>query len=362
MICTYKYRLKGKRSIRKLRRFAWACNQIWNYCAETQRIAQTRRRLGSYTRWPSYYVLNALTHGVSREFQINAQTVQEVCAQFTQSRDRHRRCPRFRASGGPRRALGWVPFQVQSRQLNGNSITYLGNTFRWFGSKRRPLPSTTKGGVFVEDALERWWVCLTVEVGDQYATGAGQIGIDLGLKHLAVTSDGEKIESARAFRILEAKLATANRAGNTRRVRAIHSKIRNVRADHLHKISARIVATNRFIAVGDVSASQLAKTRFAKSVLDAGWSTFRNQLRYKASRHGAVYIEVDESFTTQTCSSCGSRPPERPRGIAGLGIREWRCSSCGTTHDRDVNAAKNILALGLSAQPRVDESRVAHGR
>ncbi len=102
----------------------------------------------------------------------------------------------------------------------------------------------------------------------------------------------------------------------------------------------------------------------AKSVLDAGWSTSRSALRYKASRHGGTFREVDEvsTFTTQTCSTTGILPPERPRGIAGLGVREWRCSACGEIHDRDVNAARNILALGLSAQPPAMESRAAYGR
>ena len=90
----------------------------------------------------------------------------------------------------------------------------------------------------------------------------------------------------------------------------------------------------------------------AKSVLDAGWSTFRAMLAYKS----AGYVEVDERFTTQTCSSCGALPPERPKGIAGLGMREWCCSDCGATHDRDVNAARNILALGRSAAPPAGES------
>lgn len=127
--------------------------------------------------------------------------------------------------------------------------------------------------------------------------------------------------------------------------------------DHLHKLSTYIARSHRAIFVGNVSSSQLARTRLSKSVLDASWSAFRNQLRYKASRHGGVYLEVDERFTTQTCSSCGALPPERPRGIAGLGIRVWECSACGEIHDRDVNAAQNILKLGPGAKPRVDESR-----
>jgi putative transposase len=84
----------------------------------------------------------------------------------------------------------------------------------------------------------------------------------------------------------------------------------------------------------------------AKSVLDAGWHMLKTMLEYKSAGAGVVFEEIDEKYTTQTCSSCGDKPPERPKGIAGLGIREWTCGSCGEHHDRDINAAKNILALG----------------
>jgi putative transposase len=351
---TYKYRLKGKRSERLLRRYAWAANQVWNFCVATQRTVARRWRDGATTRWHTQFDLQSLTKGTSYDLGLHAQSVQSVCEQFVKSRDQHRRCPRFRRSGGPRRSLGWVPFQRQSRQIDCSSVTYLGHVFRFFGAKRRPLPSTAKGGCFVEDGMGRWWVCFHVEVADDRPTGSGATGIDLGLKYLAVTSDGKKIESLRAYRTWESKLATAQRAGNRRRVSALHTKIANVRHDYLHKATCRIARENSFIAVGNVSASRLAKTRMAKSVFDAGWSMFRNMLRYKASRHGATYLEVDECFTTQTCSSCGALPPERPKGIAGLGVREWRCSSCGAIHDRDVNAARNILALALSAQRPVE--------
>jgi len=97
--------------------------------------------------------------------------------------------------------------------------------------------------------------------------------------------------------------------------------------------------------VGNVSSSGLAKTKMAKSVLDAGWSTLRTLLSYKCEHAGGVFLEVDERYTTQACSCCGSLSPSSPKGRAGLGIRGWTCE-CGVTHDRDVNAAKNILALG----------------
>ena len=262
---------------------------------------------------------------------------------------------RFRSSYGAKRALGWIPFQKQSRQIDGNSIWYLGNRYRFFGSKRRPLPENAKGGTFVEDALGRWYVCFHVEIAERQPRGNGVIGIDLGLKSLATLSNGTKIEAPRHYRALEARLAVAQRAHNKQRVRRIHTKIKNTRKDFLHKLSTTLADQNALIAVGDVNSKQLAKTRMAKSVLDAGWSTFRAMLKYKS----AGYMEVDEKFTTQTCSQCGALPPERPQGITGLGIRAWECSSCGVIHDRDVNAARNILALALSAQRPAEGSRRA---
>jgi putative transposase len=363
MILTYKYRLKGKRTARQLRRFTWAANQVWNYCVQTQRSIQRSRKFGSSRKWPSHFDLAKLAAGTSRDLGIHAKSIQGVCAQFAKSRDQHRLCPRFRKSGGSKRSLGWVPFQEQSRQITPSSITYLGNTYRFFGAKRRPLPETARGGCFVEDARGRWWVCFHAEVADDLPRAPDiAVGIDLGLKTLATLSTGEKIEALRTYRLWEEKLAIAQRAGNKDRARAINEKIVNIRRDHAHKQSAKIARQFRTICVGNVSSSQLAKTKMAKSVLDAGWSFFRSTLRYKASRHGGRFLEIEEKFTTQICSACGMLPSSRPRGIADLGIRKWRCSDCGAIHDRDVNAARNILTLGLSAQPPAEESRVAHGR
>ena len=172
------------------------------------------------------------------------------------------------------------------------------------------------------------------------------VGIDLGLKDFAVFSDGTRIEAQRIYRDAEQQLAVAQRANKKRSVTAIHAKIANRRRHFHHQLSARLVRDFDYIAVGNVNAAALTKTSMAKSVLDAGWSSFRHILAYKAVKHGAWYEEVNESFTTQTCSSCGNLPDSRPKGIAGLGIREWICSDCGCVHDRDQNAALNILRRG----------------
>ena len=150
----------------------------------------------------------------------------------------------------------------------------------------------------------------------------------------------------RLYRGAEVKLAVAQRAKKVKRVKAIHAQIANRRKDFLHKLSTRLVKDNGAIFVGNVNASGLAKTKMAKSVLDAGWSIFRTMLQYKSDSAGVLFEEVNERYTTQTCSDCGTLPNSRPKGIAGLGIREWTCSECGSVHDRDTNAARNILARG----------------
>jgi IS605 OrfB family transposase len=169
--------------------------------------------------------------------------------------------------------------------------------------------------------------------------------MDLGLKDFAATSSGEKVKAECFYRDQEAALAIAQRARKKARARAIHAKIAHRRKDFLHKLSTRLVAENGAIFVGNVNSAGLARTRMAKSVLDAGWSTFRTMLQYKCDDAGVWFDEVDEAYSTQTCSACDAR--SGPRGLEGLGIREWSCS-CGAVHDRDVNAAKIILARGLA--------------
>ncbi|GAB3479130.1 RNA-guided endonuclease InsQ/TnpB family protein [Azotobacter salinestris] len=180
----------------------------------------------------------------------------------------------------------------------------------------------------------------------QPSLGQEAVGIDLGLKDVATCSDGIRLESGRFYRDLEPKLAIAQRAGKKARTRTIHAKIANRRQDALHKFSRQLVNQYGEIHVGDVSPTKLVKTRMAKSVLDAGWGQLKTMLDYKCAHAGIVFKVVDERYTTQACSNCGALPDSRPKGITGLGMREWTCSECGGTHDRDVNAARNILAAG----------------
>jgi IS605 OrfB family transposase len=201
------------------------------------------------------------------------------------------------------------------------------------------------GGAFSQDAQGHWFINVTVKVPRELGRGVDAVGIDLGLKDLAALSNGRVIENPRWYQRTQARLACAQRANKKRQARKLHAKIAAQRADYLHKESTRIVQEHGAIFVGNVNPSAIAKTNMGKSSLNAGWSMFKQQLEYKAITRGVLFAEVNEAFSTQTCSSCGS--VEGPKGAAGLGIREWRCS-CGTSHQRDTNAAVNILRRGLA--------------
>ncbi|MEJ0008522.1 MAG: transposase [Steroidobacteraceae bacterium] len=167
------------------------------------------------------------------------------------------------------------------------------------------------------------------------------VGIDLGLKEIAVTSDAERLLAGRWTRKLAQKRASAQRRGHKRQAKRIHRKAARCRADALHKFSRSIVDRYQKIVVGDVSGSKLVKTRMAKSVLDSGWGMLKGCLEYKSQQAARSFEVISERYTSVTCSHCGALGG--PRGVNGLIVRSWICGDCGESHDRDVNAARNIL-------------------
>lgn len=347
MMLSFKYRIKDARVHKYLDRYARAVNRVWNYCNQIQREAEARWQSGRSGVWPTAFDLIRLCTGSSAELGIHSDTVQSVCREYVARRNANKGHLRWRASQGPKRALGWVPFLPRAVRIDGSQITYFKRKFCFW--KSRDFTGIFKAGRFVQDARGRWYVCFQCEISEKLTSGKGEIGIDLGLKALATCSDGTVIPALHHYRRYEAKLAIAQRAKNKKRVRAIHAKIANARRHNLHEQSTKITRENELIVVGNISPTMLTKTKMAKSILDVSWSMLRSQLRYKASRHGARYVEVSERLTTQTCSNCGT--VGGPKGIAGLGIRHWVCPCCGSTHDRDVNAARNILCVGAERRP-----------
>ena len=336
MILVYRYRVKSLNGL--LNKQSLAVNFVWNFCNDRQKDAL---RFGR--RWHTGFDLNKLTTGSSKELGLHSGTVNAVCEQYAKSRSQKKR-PVLRYRG--KKSLGWVPLKGRDIKETQEGFHFHGREFRVFKSRDLPVGAKIKDGTnFSRDARGNWFlnVCIEVEQPERRPMRTG-VGIDLGLKSFAALSNGETIDNPRHFRRLEEKLGKAQRARKKRQAVNIHARIVNTRRDFLHKLSRRLVNEFDYIAVGNVSASKLAKTSMAKSVADVSWSSFRAMLAYKAIKHGAWFEEVNESFSSQVCSSCGTLPDSRPRGIADLGVRRWVCSSCGVVHDRDTNAALNILA------------------
>jgi putative transposase len=219
----------------------------------------------------------------------------------------------------------------------------------------RRLPSVPATVTVVKDAAGRFFASFVVETGDEPLPEADAgTGIDLGLEHFAVLSDGRKVASPRFLRRAEKKLrkaqqalsrkqrGSANRGKARTRVARAHAKVADARREFCHTLSTALVRENQALYVEDLCVKGLARTRLAKSVHDAGWSAFTTMLEYKAARYGRTFARVDRAFpSSQLCSHCGRREGPKP-----LHVRAWVCGGCGAEHDRDVNAARNILDEG----------------
>ena len=345
MDCTKTLRLRIKDKHRSvLTAMAREVNQVWNFCNETSHRAIRERR-----QWLSGYDLQKLTNGFSKceGIHIGSPTVQQVCEDYAKARKQFKKAKlRWRVSNpqSSKYSLGWIPFKARALQYKAGQIQFAGQRFNLWDSYGL-ADYEMRAGSFSQDSRGRWYLNVVVKVQAKASAGTASVGIDLGLKEAAVTSTGERIEG-RFYRKLECQLGIAQRAHKKNRVKAIHAKIANQRKDLLHQFSTKLVRENAAIFVGDVASAKLVKTKMAKSALDAGWSSLKTMLEYKSHQAGIVFEVVNESYTTQTCSCCGSIPASSPKGRAGLRIREWTCSECGAVHERDVNAARNILAAG----------------
>ncbi len=261
--------------------------------------------------------------------------------------------PRFRSRKDNRQA---VRFTANSRFRvldNGRLRLPKVGDVRVFWS--RQLPSDPTSVTVIRDAAGRYFASFVVTTtGDETLPEVdSEVGIDLGLTHFAVLSDGTKIaapkflrRAARKLRRLRQDLARKQKGSNNRqkavvKVAKAHAKVGDTRRDWLHKLSTTMVRDNQAIYVEDLSVAGLGRTRLAKSVHDAGWATFTAMLEYKAVRYGRTFGKVDRWFpSTRMCSVCGAVGDKLP-----LNVREWTCP-CGSAHDRDVNAARNIRAAG----------------
>lgn len=337
---TLKVRVRDKHCF-LLSQKAKKVNFVWNYVNELS--ARSIKERGNFL---SDYDIQKYTNGSGKELGLHSQTIQEVSKEYVTRRKQFKKAKlNWRKSHGVKRSLGWIPIKSGAAKWKNGQVFHNGQYFKvWdsYGLSDFKFRSAS----FSEDSRGHWYFNVVVDVKPVRSTGTQYVGIDLGCKEAAIDSNGDGIKG-REYRKLEAKLGLAQRANNKKRVKAIHAKIKNRRKDSMHKYSRKLVNENAAIFVGNVNSLGLAKTKMAKSVLDASWGMLKTMLEYKCAHAGIVFEEVNESYTTQTCSCCGEIPDSSPKGSSGLRIREWTCSLCGAAHDRDINAAKNILAIGL---------------
>ncbi|MET7390362.1 RNA-guided endonuclease InsQ/TnpB family protein [Streptomyces sp. NPDC005529] len=276
--------------------------------------------------------------------------------------------PRFKSKRDNRQS---IRLTANGFSLRGNGKLYVAKVgdlrVRW----SRPLPTTPTSVTLTMDASGRYFASFVIhtDASEVLPETTGMVGIDLGLTHFAVFSDGRKIASPRFFRRAEKKLRKAQQhlarktRGSNNRKKAVvkvaraHARIADARRDFHHKLSTTIIRENQAVHVEDLAVKGLARTRLAKSVHDAGWSAFVGMLEYKATRYGRTFTRVDRFFpSSQLCSVCGVKDGPKP-----LDVREWTCQACGTVHDRDVNAARNIRAEGSNVAAGHAETQNARG-
>lgn len=231
---------------------------------------------------------------------------------------------------------------------------------KWIKAKlHREFVGKIKSATISQEPSGKYFISILVdEICDAMPLRVGdKIGIDLGIKDLLITSNGDKFENIHALKKYENKLikqqqrlsrkvkGSNNRNKQRIKVARLYEKIRNIRLDYLHKITHKLISENQVIVSEDLSISKMMEEHnLAKQIQDCSWYELTRQLQYKADWNNRQYIKISRYVpSSQTCNCCGYINPE----VKNLSVREWVCTECGTKHDRDINAAKNILTEGL---------------
>jgi len=337
---------------------------VWNRTlAWRQARYRDSRASTSYSQASAYLTamkatddLGWLTEVSSVPLQQALRHQQAAFAGFFAGRARY---PRYKSRSGRQSAeYTRSGFRYRDGQLLlAKTSTPLAFTWSWPHIDPASLDPTTV--TVSRDPCGRWYVSFAVEAPEPAPLpfAGAMAGVDLGIKDFAVTSDGQKIANPRSLARRERGLAryqrrlarcqpgSANRAKAKAKVARAHRKVRASRADFLHRTSARLVRDHDVIVIEDLAVKNMVRNHsLAKAISDCGWGEFRRQLQYKAARAGRRLIVINRFYpSSKTCSACGHLLKE-----LSLSTRAWHCPSCGTRHDRDVNAAKNILAAGLA--------------
>ncbi|MDY6805168.1 MAG: RNA-guided endonuclease TnpB family protein [Cyanobacteriota bacterium] len=364
MKARYKYRIypNDEQKI-KLAQLFGCCRYVWNQAlAHCHKLYLKKEKKTSNNDLQKLFITQAkrttlwLKEVASTPLQQSLNDLDVAYKNFFDSLSGKRKRPKLKAPKFK---------SIKSRQ----SARFMGNNFKVGQHKieltkvgkikivlSRPLPSKPSSATIIKDAANRYFVSFVVETNAEPLEPNGQlIGVDLGITTFATLSNGEKIEAPKPIQKNLKKLSRFQRSlsrcqkGSNRREKArlrvakLHAKIKEVREYFLHKLSIRLIRENQTVILEDLNVSGMIKNRkLSRAISDLGWRTFRTMLEYKANKYGREFQVINRwEPTSQKCSHCGFNG-----GKKELGIREWICLNCGTLHDRDVNAALNILSAG----------------
>ncbi len=321
---------------------------------QQQERVDYKQTSGMLSQWKKQEDLQFLSEVSSVPLQQSLRNLQKAFTNFWAGRAKYPNFKKKRSGGSAeftRAAFRWKDRQLWLAKCNDPL------PIRW----SRTLPANCEPSTVTVrlDASGRWFVSLLVD--DHTVKPLPQVnkavGVDLGITSLIVTSDGEKIANPKHFKRLRYKLRQAQKAlsrkikgsNNTekarRQVARIQAQIADARNDFLHKLTTRLVRENQTIAVEDLSVKNMLKNhKLAQAIADASWAELVRQLEYKCQWYGRTLVKIDRWFpSSKRCGHCGHVVEKLP-----LNIREWDCPECGTHHDRDINAAHNLLAAGLA--------------
>ena len=373
-IKTYKFRLcPTKAQEQTLDSWLGATRFIYNLCLEYKTIAYKANGT-NISKNEIQKELTIIRNETEWIREVHSQTIQDVTDRLFMAYDNFfRRIKKGDTPGFPKFAKRdfWSSFRFKQgvglcENTNKIKLPKIG--------KVKFRKSQEVSGVIKNSSLKKdnglWYICITCEQNIDHVTPSKYaIGLDLGIKDLAITSDGEVYNNPKTLYKWSKKLASAqkslsrkvkgsnNRKEAKRLVAKIHQKVANIRKDSLHKITTRIISENQVIICEDLKVSNMLKNhKLAKSISDASWSMLTSMLEYKALWYGRTFFKVPPHHTSQDCNVCGYRNVDLT-----LKIREWTCPDCNTHHDRDVNAAINILNKGAEKLKEAGHVFFTHG-
>ena len=333
---------------------------VWNTTlAERHRLWRTERRrlpnnfLTEIKRRPELVFLNEVS---SVPLQQSLRHQDKAFSTFFAKRARY---PRFKSRYSRQSAhYARSAFSMRGGVLRiAKTLAPLKFVWSWSNAELEDLDPTMV--VVSRDTDGRWYVtfCVEVKTNEPLSKAEKAVGVDLGIKDFAVTSDAARIANPKLLarrarqlaryqrRLSRCQKGSANRIKAKAKVARAHRKVRQARQDFLHRTSTRLVRENDVIVIEDLAVKNMVRNRrLARAISDCGWGEFRRQLEYKCEWYGREFVVIDRFYpSSKTCSFCGHLLSQ-----LSLGTRHWTCPDCGTRHDRDVNAAKNILAAGLA--------------